>query len=520
MAAGKTAYVNRKKVMGGATDFSATYNVFNAKFVRNGATCEVRYTNNGTKLLRNQIPCTVPVKDQDIADAIGLDASMIKKGEIILGITGTYEAAPRYTYPDDYEENQTAGPTTGNYVEPNSLNLKLFNGNNFSAEHPYLETFYGYNELSRVSSSKKDKYKEFYRRVFNCLVNNGALETYTVNGSNLSHNSIQDIQLSNGVRTWLAVYSGGLNLNKAEQVYIYSIVRSDCPALMARFPSEYAIGGDYLYFPFYTESTRQGYINECETTFKKICRQIHDTYGIVFMNKMFYTKNKAYSDNQKKKIAKVIHDYLEVKYEYGLEGGNVINQTMYPALETNPKPSGNSNGPVCAAYAAAFQYCCWRWGISCVNVTGGCGNARDGRHAWNMVCYAKYGPKDNEMYNGSLWQENDCTWDDLGGSVCGWAQFNVQTSEINRGIAYTYEDNVYIYNVPATPREKFLTSRNLENYGDGFPQPTQSNPKRMDVESYKTMPGDGTCTNYLYKHGNTRYYASTEAGAQIYGGFT
>lgn len=517
MAAGKTAYVNRKKVMGGATDFSTRYEIDTSSFVKNGLTYEVRYTNQGTKLLRNQIPCTVIVQDEDIANAIGLNASMIKKGETILGITGTYTKEPEIDIP--YEEYNTEDWwTSGVRKDANALLLKPGGYNNFSIENHYFSSFYGYNEIERKAGNRVTVYKEFYTRVFNSIAANGYYQKYIVNNSSVEHDACQVKNINNSNVDCLKIYYGDLGLTISEYIYIYKIVVTDCPALMAKHPSAMTLDGSYMYIPHFTIQERNAYIEECETTFNNICKQIYTTYGIVFNNKMFYTKNTKYTEIQKKRIVKVIHDWLELNNEYGNEHGDNINQTMYPALMTTPLPSGHNKGPVCAAYAAAFQYCCWRWGISAITVVGGAGNERDGRHAWNVVCYKPYGPKDTEFYNPAIWQENDCTWDDIGindgENDLGWIHFNVTTQEINNGIAMSSMYDNYRWK----PRTRFPTYQNALSI-DEAPGNRYCSLPACDVETYIDVP-TGTCISNLYKRSNgIRYYTNLEEGATPYAGF-
>jgi hypothetical protein len=176
MAAGKTAYVNRKKVMGGATDFSATYNVFNAKFVRNGATCEVRYTNNGTKLLRNQIPCTVPVKDQDIADALATqtgdqsisteDAPQNATIETPAPQRPSFIAADAFI--DDYSQGTQGATPTPPPIVPNGQSPLLPSwGNLTKAQKEFIQDAYDdvqtmddYNELLNSPADVAQLYQD------------------------------------------------------------------------------------------------------------------------------------------------------------------------------------------------------------------------------------------------------------------------------------------------------------------------------------------------------------------------
>lgn len=386
---------------------------------------------------------------------------------------------------------------------------------------------YGYWELSKQSSTKCKKLREAYVRIYNMFLNNGekinGAYEYSItqldgtvksnipmfinivesNGSyNLVSGSITGAPTSNpkrynmtykvlsdSSRTWLSVYLFDLELTIEETKYVYGLVMEDCPELMFKFQSSYIPFPGYKQMSvvnnqltpsssdtpygfvvatrmYFNESMRRTMMQTCVDTLNEINKLVDDTYGIKFKNSDFATNNQTYSSSDMVKIGKVIHDYLEAYNVYGREGGHYINQTMYPAL------SRGKWNPVCASYARAFQYCCWRWGINACYVSGYCDADLDGvpepsaGHAWSIVSYQNK-PVSDIAANSAYWQEVDCTWDDTGkpsnrdygardcktsdftvdlpelisntnkttgwddATTCGWAYFNLTTTDIN-----------------------------------------------------------------------------------------
>ena len=99
---GKTAYVNGSKITGtlaAEDDLPITSSVSNQSDITFGddgfGTQSVIFTGTSTgwytpKYINSAIP-TISANQSMVAAAIGLTADKIKKGETILGITGTYE---------------------------------------------------------------------------------------------------------------------------------------------------------------------------------------------------------------------------------------------------------------------------------------------------------------------------------------------------------------------------------------------------------------------------------------------
>lgn len=390
---------------------------------------------------------------------------------------------------------------------------------NFSTILPgsCITSKYGYWELDKAASSKYKKLREAYVRIYNMLLNNGekingiyeysvtqidgtvksnipmfAIVTgtdyisYTPTSNSKRYDMHYEVIADNS-KKYLSVYLADLNLSHDDIQYVYDIVMDDCPELMFKFQATYRIVPAYKQMSvvngslepsssdvpyvfvlaterFFAESTRKTMMQTCVDTLNEINKQIDTTYGIKFKNADFVTNNQLYSSSDMVKIGKVIHDYLEANNIYGRASGHYINQTMYPAL------SRGKWNPVCASYARAFQYCCWRWGIISCYVSGICDTDGNGipedtsGHAWSIVSYQNK-PIGDIASKGALWQEVDCTWDDSGlacdfdygrtkcvdleadvaaltsnttkttgwndATTCRWAYFNISTADIN-----------------------------------------------------------------------------------------
>ncbi len=389
-----------------------------------------------------------------------------------------------------------------------------------------IEYKYGWWEICQDANA--DKLKIAYTRIYNMFLNNGqsinGSDTYTVTDTNgnkktnlplfcklsdaggpeITANFTQhpgnpkrffaDYTFSpDTTKTHMMIYLFDLELTMEELDYVLYIVMADCPELLFKFQKEYLPvsihkqwtkdeNGQYVqattspecvlclctdyHFP---ENMRQTMMQTCVDTLNDINKIIDDTYGIKFGNKSFKENNEIYTTAQMAQIGKVIHDYIEAYNVYGNASGHYLNQTMYPAL------SRGIWNPVCASYARALQYCCWRWGINALNVEGICDADGDGvvesesRHAWSLVSYQNK-PISEIMAStnpGQYWQEVDCTWDDSGPatdwdygnttvpesqasqdlsaitnntakttgwndtSTCRWDYFNITTADIN-----------------------------------------------------------------------------------------
>lgn len=495
-----------------------------------------------------------------VAGDSNLKPENIRKGVVIFNVEGTYEGSSGQSSTDSgtTDPGTTDNPTptvitrSTSYVVPEILTVDAIS-NNFDTSNPESKYKHGYKEIASNA-----KYVSAYTRIYNMLANNYKKTTYTLNNGETYQVSLLKM-VANEVKVFTesqlasvfdndmqSVYLDDLQLKYGEVYYLYNIVRCDFPELIA--PSSFQCygykeqeisTGSNIYIPscvwiparttddsgnkygYFNNTQRNTYLSTIETTFKSICKQIWDTYSIPYINNVtFNDRNKEYTESEKIKIAKVIHDYILLHVQYGnfATPMDSINQTMYPAM-SNTNTYQHAQGPVCASYAAAFYYCCYRWGISCIYVTGGCNNSRDGRHAWNQINYKPYAPQDSQYSDGSNWQEVDVTWDDGNKddnkNLYYWLYFNVTTQQINNDTCYL---NTIVEGTSYTPtsRKKFATVSSFASITrDGL---TQNSDGSFPIEAYKNYY-DGISSNNRYKRTDGKYYAlSTETGAQDYGG--
>lgn len=422
IAKSKTAYVNNAKVTGTLMDYTLyenrTLTVESAGESALGCAVQDRgiYDPN-TGLV---IPYSA------IVSKIGLKANMIKKGVTVLGITGTYEGgsstpeAPEVD-PEDPSKSYYNYDTTSYMFRSDckwglwEIMLGSDNHNNYSNMH----------------------YRMAYYRLYNAFFLNGqGMDGYfvtSVDGDKTYHNTYYEI---NGIN-YLTCYLRDLELTPDECHYIYRCLQYDSPELMMKFTTyryNYDSSGyvTYMFLDNFDETTRQSYINACFETFKQICPLIYANYGIETSTPYQSYRDSYglshYTEAQKVKIAKIIHDYLVTHNNYHSSSIENLDQTMYPAL------SRGAETPVCASYAHAFQWCCHKFGIACYVVPGSTDSEGNARHLWNMVCYKKDAvPTLLNIINPALWYEVDVTWDDPIGSAanyCSWEFFNTTTAYI------------------------------------------------------------------------------------------
>lgn len=434
-----------------------------------------------------------------------------------------------------------------------------------------IENKYGYWELAK--QSKSAKLREAYVRIYNMLLNNGekvnGVYEYSVkcpdgtiktnlpvhakinssgSGYSLPSDDIKFVPSSNNpkrydmtynlsedsAKKYISVYLYDLELTSKEIQYVFGLVMEDCPELMFKFQSTYlplaypkqmVVDGtsltpsstDPAYVvvlateKYFKESTRQTMMQTCVDTLNEINKEIENTYGILFSNSPFDNNNKLYTAAEMVKVGKVIHDYLEAYNIYGREGGHHLNQTMYPAL------SRGKWNPVCASYARAFQYCCWRWGIISCYVSGICDSDGDGKvnadagHAWNIVAYQNQSVSDLMSANnpGKYWQEVDCTWDD-GGPSCGFDYGSTKCSDLDADVSAITMNSVKTtgWNDTTTCRWAYfnLTTADILANKPNIAGTSGGAGCRQRDTSYKNLV-KGTCKQYTYN------------GTTLYGGF-
>ena len=368
------------------------------------------------------------------------------------------------------------------------------------------ESAWGWQEIQTRSNAAK--LKEAYVRVWNALYYNGVLtnDKFVVNTYGTSATSLPvnpKFTHYNADDRLIVLYNTDIDLDINDILEIVTKVIADNPGLMAK-GSTYSYGYtdstrthiSFFSIDYFSESQRQTFLTKCNATFDKIKQKVVDTYGIAYNENAI--KSGGYTELQKKRIGKVIHDFLVLNGTYGdINETNWINQTMYPALSEYTCTSYGCAGPVCASYSSAFKWCCWKFGIAAVDVSGSCGNERDGRHAWNIVSY-----KSNQLFdntNSNAWQEVDCTWDDptfsdgVHTDFVSWQHLNITTAEILAG-------------VDGTPRKRYVYGSSANNSWNGTEKDGQ----------YKIFPdnNNGTCNTNKYP-----YADSYVSGSVKYGGF-
>lgn len=419
---------------------------------------------------------------------------------------------------------------------------------NYSYEDPNncFSEKWGYYEMKTNGNlaDKSGAYLEMYRRVYNVLNNGDSVTSYQYQKYGTTNIVNQDTiitlppsstGLPNSVKAMIVPF-GDLGIDDSAAEYVWKCVCIDCPEIMWRFcsvndTSEGASDicatadfgyGNCLLIPYYPDAQRLNYLSECKNTFDLICQKVEETYGITYVDDIFTNNNARYSAEEKRKIGKVIHDFLELNNVYGSTSeGDGMNQTMYPAL------SMGIRNPVCASYAQAFKYCCWRWGIHAICINGSCNNDRDARHQWNLVCYEV-----GNLYTfdnvASAWQEVDCTWDDPFGSEgantnpggCSWAYFNITTNDIERDqpteeLIDVVAEAGYTISASRSVRSRFATKYPFE----------PNTASAVNIEHYITYPARGTCRDNIYQVDGHRIFDNTnelsipEFNGQIYYGF-
>lgn len=294
------------------------------------------------------------------------------------------------------------------------------------------ENNFTYMKQGWILHCNTDKKKTLYKRAYNIFKNNGQNSSYYVKKYGTEDEYIEIESITSGQSfddniSRLGFYFGDLGFTVAEAEVIIFACMYDCPELMWKFADRYFWNDNsgMMWLPFFPESTRQAYLNTCKNTFNTICSQIATTYGISFdSSKQPWQHYTMHTEQEKLKIAKVIHDWIVLHNNYAYSSVEHLDQTMYPAL------SNGAETPVCASYAHAFQYCCERWGIVNGVVTGDAGEA----HMWSIISYQTTPSTNPTFFTANRWQECDVTWDDPTGApstYCTWEHFNITTAVIS-----------------------------------------------------------------------------------------
>ena len=376
---------------------------------------------------------------------------------------------------------------------------------NFSVPSEEFKYKWGYHLLTL--ESKKEAKLELYTRIYNMHLYNDTYKKYYVNKLNGSVSLISDYAIKISFYGYtnlsaLKIYISDLGLTSTEVEHVKDAVDEDYPELLYKWcwnEAQYKsyISSSWIYIPYYPESTRQRLLKYCTDSFDKICKIIKNTYDIDYIEDNYWNNNKRYSRQQHAQCAKVIHDWIVTHSTYGdnstAKGGD---QEMWPAL------SEYVYDPVCASYARAFQYCCWRWGITCLNVNGAVIHSdRDGLHAWNLVTYEPLTILDAGINNPNIWAEVDLTWDDPSYNpprkgYCRWQYFNCTSKWL-----YSTADG--------NARERSLYGKT----GHG-------------IELVASYPVDTSCNNTHYWYGynsslgySDRYTFDGDSSPYMYTGF-
>lgn len=364
-----------------------------------------------------------------------------------------------------------------------------------------------------------------YTRIYNSYINNG--NKSKVRYTNRSTNAITEVDATvsgaTGDNSWLngMLYVPIKDLNITYDdgeigSYLIRMIEQDCPEVMWKWvstaPYAYTHSSNTytaLYLAHYSVSERNTLLNTVENTFNIICNLVHTNYpGITYQNDTYDNNNARYTELQKKQIAKVIHDYLELHNHYGDNSatGYVYNQNLYAAMSNGDKD------PVCASYTQAFKYCCDRWGIPCIAIIGHVNDDTNGNHAWNIVSY-KSGDIKTLASDSNNWQEVDCTWDDLSSratlsqdpeqfqTMCIWDHFNVTTEEINSGVTVAQLElgnDMYIPSWKGADRFRDYAFSSSENANGAD-----------EIGVYKTYP-TGTCTSNKFTKWDRNYDTNAE----------
>ena len=414
----KTAYVKGKKITGNITKWGSTS--IGIKELKDNIFYLNIYPGYYTKDTKSLLAVGT------ISQEIGLKPEMIKKGEVVLGVVGTYEG----NEPSEPEPEEPDTPEVSD-----AINLSEYFGDDL--DRTYMA--WGYEQLEKDNPNEEIQ-KEIYSRIYNAIKNNGNGTCYTYYNGVKSEECNCSITDKNGVNK-IVVPIEDLNLNYQTDLSILSDVvprvRYDNPELLFKKTSwsyTYTKGIlDYLYFEYFTDEQKQEFLNACNQAFDEINDIIKSKVGLSYKEfdaeyPTLALKILATDSTQKVNIAKIIHDWLCVnnKYKEDWEDGStdldqLLTQTMYPAL------SKGVYDPVCASFGNAFKWCCNKWGIVCCNVIGG---NKDGNHLWNMITY-DVAPFTVGTWENSQWQEVDVTWDENGdSSKINWTYFNITTSEL------------------------------------------------------------------------------------------
>lgn len=136
--------------------------------------------------------------------------------------------------------------------------------------------------------------------------------------------------------------------------------------------------GYYKYLDVWT--IRFDHRTECQKVVDNTLKQIDDK---VYKVTKFSFTNPPQTSDDKKKVAKVVYDWLGLQNRYDNEG-EYFDQTIFSALSPD-------ESPVCSSYALAYDYVLKKYNIWCMAVSGYAYKLGDNdyimRHQWDIVNY-------------------------------------------------------------------------------------------------------------------------------------
>lgn len=134
IADGKTAYVNGQKITGNVKDlnqnvpYSGLFQDTTVQYVKIGNSLKVRTRTNRNILVREWTPrLEIGVSGSSVVQEIGLSADKLKKDEVVLGITGTYEGE-KAVLPDGIKFQQSTSTNMDWLADVDTSQITSFSG--------------------------------------------------------------------------------------------------------------------------------------------------------------------------------------------------------------------------------------------------------------------------------------------------------------------------------------------------------------------------------------------------------
>lgn len=301
-------------------------------------------------------------------------------------------------------------------------------------DEPYLKE-YGW------QCSVNDGTTELYEWLYRCFAEGFSVPYRTIAVDGVEHRF--DTELTKRNTEWYVRFMGGLrtpeqnlidngvtsdqasyfcipliqfgNMEEQQIINAFARVRNDNPKLCCPPIGPNALTKDengkviYAQCIFQTEATIKGIDALIKQATIEVDDLVADTLNINIGDSL--------DESQKKKVAKVIHDYIVIKSEPAISGATAGNwkinpwrATLYGVLDPNQRA-------LCDGYAQAFNFFARMYGILALIMTGKVYVENDdglleavGGHAWNTVCFtADYGTYPT---NSAEWTAIDAFWDE------------------------------------------------------------------------------------------------------------